>query len=273
MHRYSAKIARLLTLLWINALFAFDDSLGIEQSALLDSIISTFRIEYCCGASLKTCLNEKNGCLIAVHLHDFSRWLVQKNINRVKIMEQLEKRYEGFTSTEQHAIDTSQTTWAGSLDAPVRIVAYVSSSCNFCKHIVGILYDSVTTHSLSGKIKLMAIPFGTGIGDIALFAANSQGKFWPLFNLMRNNKKRYKEADILKMAAEAGIEGRNMKKHLEKPEFHQMVSDARKEGAGNGVETTPTFFINEKRYSSYKDPEWIIDAAKFELHRIDANKE
>ena len=35
---------------------------------------------------------------------------------------------------------------------------------------------------------------------------------------------------------------------------------------------TPTFFINEKRYSSYKDPQWVIDAALFEIEKGSLNK-
>jgi len=200
-------------------------------------------------------------------LYNFSLWLVQHENDRSKVLEQLGKRYDGYFTTAKHVIDTSNLTWAGSPAAPVRIVAYVSSSCNICKHIVGELYDSVTVGSLSGKVKLMAIPFGTGIGDIALFAANSKGKFWELFQAMRENKVRYKEEDIIKMTKDAGIAEKEMRNLLKKPEFDKLLKDARNQGSGNGVELTPTFFINEKRYSSYKDPEWIIDAALFEIEK------
>lgn len=251
-----------------NAVMALDDGLDKRQSVLLDSVISTFHIEHCCQASLKSCIkNKKNTCPIAEHLYEFSLWLVQHDNDRSKILEQLEKRYTGFITTKQHVIDTLQLQWAGSPAALVRITAYISSTCNLCKYIVGEILDSITDGTLSGKVKLMVIPFGTGIGDIALFAANSEGKFWELFKAMRENKARYKEDDVIRMGKGAGIAEKRLRNLLKKPEFRKMLMNARAEGSKNGVKVTPTFFINEKRYSSYKDPEWIIDAALFEFEK------
>jgi hypothetical protein len=41
-----------------------------------------------------------------------------------------------------------------------------------------------------------------------------------------------------------------------------------REGVKNGVTVTPTVFINSKRYRSYKDPRWIVDAALFEYESL-----
>lgn len=257
-----------LLLATIYPALASDAKLDATQTALLDSVISTFHVEKCCGSSLKACLSKKEICPVAKHLYEFSIRIVQQDSDYDKIAEQLKKRYMGFVATSRHNIDTSHLQWAGSPDAPVRIAAYVSSTCNLCKHIVGALHDSVTVGSLKGKAKLMAIPFGKGIGDVALFAANSKGKFWQLFLEMKKSKIRYREDDVIKMAKEAGISEKEMKSLLKKPEFRQMVTKARAEGSENGVEVTPTFFINEKRYRSYKDPEWVVDAALFESEAL-----
>ncbi len=244
---------------------ASDAQPDIKRSPLVDSAISSFHIKECCNSSLISCLDKKEPCLIATHLYEFTKWLVEHDADYNKIIDQLDKRYTGFVDTTRHSIDTSRLQWAGSPEAPVRISAYVSSTCNLCKHIVGTLYDSVTTGSLKGKARLMAIPFSTGIGDMALFAANSKGRFWQLFLEMRKNKIIYKEDDIIRMAKDAGIAEGEMKNLLKKPIFKQMMKDARDEGIGNSVQFTPKFFINEKEYSSYKDPEWVIDAVLFEL--------
>ena len=247
------------------------DGLTTNQHALLDSVISTFHIEHCCGTSLKACVGE-NTCSIANRMHAFSLWLIEQDYGYSKIMEQMEKRYAGFMATKRHDITTANLPWAGSSAAPVRITAYISSTCNLCKHIVGALYDSITEGSLMGKAKLMAIPFGSGIGDVALYAAHSEGKFWQLFEAMRERKIRYKEDDIISMALGIGIQEKTIRNLLKRGEFQQMVARARADGTRNDVEVTPTFFINEKRYSSFKDPLWVIDAALAEYEMVDKSE-
>jgi protein-disulfide isomerase len=44
----------------------------------------------------------------------------------------------------------------------------------------------------------------------------------------------------------------------------QTIASFRKEGERVGVTVTPTFFIGGKRYRSYKDPQWVVDAALYE---------
>lgn len=270
MYRYSSNLW-LHLLFSVLPLFAADNDLNPQQSALLDSVVSSFKIEHCCGTSLKSCLN-KSTCPIVSRLYDFSLWLVQRESDRTKILEQLEKRYEGFVTNEKHVIDTSFLAWAGSPSSPVRIVSYISSGCNMCKRIVGELYDSVTVGSLSGKAKLLAIPIGTGPGDLALLIANSKGKFWELFQKFRENKLRYSDEDVVKMAEETGISGKEMRYLLKNQGFKNLLSAARNQSTAKEVKVTPTFFINEKRYSSYKDPQWVIDAALFEIEKGSLNK-
>jgi protein-disulfide isomerase len=46
--------------------------------------------------------------------------------------------------------------------------------------------------------------------------------------------------------------------------IRQRLEAFRKEGEINEVTVTPTFFINGKRYRSFKDPQWVVDAALYE---------
>lgn len=241
------------------------DGLSASQSARLDSVVDNYHVEHCCGASLGECLSlKRDQCPIADHLYAFSSWLVEIESEPEKIGEQLDKRYGGFVDDETFAIDTSTLEWAGDTTAPVAIVAYVSSTCNLCKHIVGALRDSVTTGSLRGKAKLMAKPFGAGVGDIGLLAANTQRKYWELFEAMEQDKSRYKESTVIRMAESIGIDPKAFQAMLHDPAVREAVDESREEGVRNGVEVTPTFFINSRRYRSYKDPRWVVDAAHYE---------
>ena len=168
---------------------------------------------------------------------------------------------------KKKVIDTTSLQLAGNPKSPVTIVAYISSTCNLCKHIVSLLYESVNTGTLKGKAKLMAKPFGTGIGDIAFFVANDDGKFWELLMKMKDVKTRYKENDIIQMLENIGIDSNRSIKLLKYKKFKELLTASRTEGVKNGVKVTPTFFINHKRYSSYKEPQWVIDAALYEYEK------
>lgn len=240
------------------------DSAVVNKDQVLDSVISKFHVEHCCHATLKTCLKKTDTCLIAKHLYWFAELAINKSYSYSKIMSQLEDRYKGFTTSKRYNIDTTIMQWAGSPRAPIRVVAYILPTCGMCKKVVGELHDSVTLGSLAGKVKLMAIPFGTGIGNVALFVANHEGRFWQMFQAMRERPGRYTEQDLTNLAIEAGIQEKTFQTLMTQENFRQMTANAKKEGVKNGVSVVPTIFINEKRYSSYKDPEILIDALEYE---------
>ena len=96
----------LLSIFFCNSAMASDDTLTARQAFIADSIISSFEVEYCCGTSLKNCINKKDVCPIANHLYNFILWLVQYDNDRSKIYDQLEKRYSGFIANKKYAIDT-----------------------------------------------------------------------------------------------------------------------------------------------------------------------
>jgi protein-disulfide isomerase len=43
-----------------------------------------------------------------------------------------------------------------------------------------------------------------------------------------------------------------------------IIEHDSEEAVRNGVTIAPTLFINGKRYHSYKDPQWVVDAALWE---------
>ena len=150
------------------------------------------------------------------------------------------------------------------------ITAYISANCPLCKRVVSALYDSITTDTLlSGKFALVAKPIGTSIGNVALLAAGKEGRFWDYFRTLANDHSVLKEeADILRVAQKAGITSATFQKNLSSSTLSKRLSAYHAESVRNEVKYTPTFFINNKRYSSYKDPRWVIDAALFEYDRV-----
>ncbi|MFW5960226.1 MAG: DsbA family protein, partial [Chitinivibrionales bacterium] len=70
-------------------------------------------------------------------------------------------------------------------------------------------------------------------------------------------------------AGSIGISKRYFETLIESSGVKDLLDSSSAEARRNRVKVTPTFFINGKRYRSYKDPEWVVDAALFEYKQLE----
>lgn len=267
-----ASIAILFTILTGFLVTPAAGTLTKVQRTLRDSLLEVYPLEYCCGTTLGKCLETKKKCSIAHRLETFLTWLVgtDPDPDPVKVLEQLDLRYNGFTTGERITFDTSHCQVTGPRDAPIVLMVYVSALCPSCKRYVGDLRNAILADTLlHGRVAIIPKPSGGGIGNIALVAAAQEGRFWELFFAYRHVHSIFKDtSDIIPIAAKAGILTERFIKLLSAPATRQLLEKNRKEGKRNEVNYLPGYFINGKPYSSYTDTRWIIDALHFELEQI-----
>ena len=242
------------------------------QLHLRDSLMKEYRPAGCNGATLNDCAASGKSGVIPGHMEIFLTWLVvtDPDPDPVKVVEQLDLRYAGFTDTQRVLIDTAKAPLTGNPKATVLVSVYMSSYCPHCKKMVNELHDSIAANPvLNSGIALVAKPIGGGIANIALLAAAEEGKFWDLFAVYKYNYSVLKkEADILPLAAKAGITSERFRQLLSDPAIRKRLAANTSESVKNGVKYMPGFFINNKRYSSYKKVRWILDAAMVEYERL-----
>lgn len=252
---------------------AVDNDLSPEQMKWVDSLMGTYHIEYCCDTTANECIEKKPKCTIAPHLYEFASWMTGINAPPKNIIEQLNTRYEGFTTTKTADIDTSSLPSAGNPKAPVVIFVYASANCPTCKKTVGQLYHEVRFGQLDGKARLLVKPNGGGIGNIALYAAAAEGTFWKLFTALKKKHGTIKEeSELLHFADSIGIATDGFKKRLKDPATKKLLAASREEAEVNEVKYIPEFYINGKRYRSSEYPYWVVDAALFEYEKLKKRK-
>lgn len=242
----------------------FDSISTNSQIILLDSVINNFHIEKCCHSSLGKCLNAKSPCSIAPRFYNFGCWLIIRENSYNKIMLQLNKRYSSFFGPDTFHIDAPFLPPAGDTSAPIIITAYISASCPLCKKVCIPLYRAVTEGPIAGKAVLYLKPVLTDIGGMALMAAKELGGFWNYYLSLEKEKRRLNEKIILSKAKKVGLNKKQFKKLLDDEKLNAELVKSRNEALTNGVDITPTLFINNRRYRSYKDPQWVIDAVEYE---------
>lgn len=240
---------------------SYSDSLSPDIHAHLDSICAHFRITPCCSTTIKSCIEQRPGCSLAPQLKNFAAWMLLRGNDDATVIYAMHRRTISLTPAQTFLIDTTMLPWAGNPAAPVTLVVYVSASCNLCKQVVAALYDSVTTGSLKNRAKLMAKPFGTGVGNLALFAAAKENHFWDFFLAVSRITNRIDRDTVIALAKRTGIATTKFTKLLNDPKLRYALQASKAEGTRNTVTVTPTIFINNQRYHSYKDPQWVVDGA------------
>ncbi|MFW5813549.1 MAG: DsbA family protein, partial [Fibrobacterota bacterium] len=262
--RWPFSINRCVVLLTVllHATIGFTQAKGSQ--AFLDSLHGSFYVSECCSSTLSECIKEKPDCSMAKRLVAFTSWM--KDLSRSTdemIAEALEDRYLTFTSDSTFAIDTAGWPVAGDEDAPVTITEYYAAGCPMCKVTYKELFHAVTDGPLKGKAKLLAKPLTTIIGDQALEAAHSLGRFTDFMLILERQRGRPTKKMMLDLADSLGVNRKKFEKLMESKAVKKRLQKSRREARGNGVKVTPTFFIQNRRYRSHKATLWMIDAAEY----------
>jgi protein-disulfide isomerase len=93
-------------------------------------------------------------------------------------------------------------------------------------------------------------------------AANQQGKFWEMHDLIFANQRALNYDQYVQYASQLGLDVEKFKKDFISPVVKNRVDGDSKEAAGLGVSGTPGFFLNGKFFSgakSYESFKQMID--------------
>ena len=247
----------------------YSDSITSDsQLILLDSVITNYRIVKCCNSTIETCIKTKPDCSIASRFYNFACWVIMRENSYDKVTLQLNKRHNSFFGPDTFTIAPSYIPPAGDSAAPIVITAYISASCNLCKKVCIPLHMAVTEGPIKGVARLQLKVATSHTGDMALLAAAKMGKFWEFFLSLEKVKTRLNQEFLLKNAEKLGLNRRTFENFLYDKTIRAELKTMQKEALSNGVEISPTLFINNRRYRSYKNPQWIIDMVEYEYEQI-----
>ena len=150
---------------------------------------------------------------------------------------------------------------AGPADAPVTLVEYGDFECEFCGRAYPIL-ESVRK-SLGARLRFVyrhfplreAHPHAEHAAEASESAAKLGGSesFWAMHKQLFENQDALEDDDLIRYAAEIGLDGRAVDEALASGTFEPRVRADFRSGVRSGVNGTPTFFVNEERY----DGSWV----------------
>jgi protein-disulfide isomerase len=136
----------------------------------------------------------------------------------------------------------------GDASAPVIIVAFSDFQCPYCSRVLPTL-DQLDK-DYPGKIRLYfrhnPLPFhqDAALAAQAAVAAEKQGKFWKMHDVLFANQQKIKKDDLLRYAQEIGLDMTKFSADLESAETKQRVDRDLELAKNLGIQGTPNFLIN-----------------------------
>ncbi|OJF98732.1 DsbA family protein [Pararhizobium antarcticum] len=147
----------------------------------------------------------------------------------------------------------------GEANAPVTIVEYMSMTCPHCAAFHNNTFDAIKTKYVdSGKVRFVVreFPFDPRAAAAFMLARCApEGQYFPMVSMMMKQQEQWAAAPngreaLLQMSKLAGFTQESFETCLTNQKLLDDVNATMQKGAKDyGVASTPTFFVNGKKYS------------------------
>lgn len=141
----------------------------------------------------------------------------------------------------------------GPRNAPVQVVAYGDYQCPFCGKASLVLnaVERTFTDQLAFVFRHFPLSNSTpfaGLAAVAAEAAGRQGRFWLMHNMIFQYQDQLNAETLFVFAEELELNMSIFKKDIKDNDLLEKVAADREGGVRSGVDATPSFFINGRKY-------------------------
>jgi protein-disulfide isomerase len=251
------------------------DALSGAQSRLAERLLASEYVYDCCDETIARCLDARPTCALAVRLAENVCRRIAQGQDEARIRRALSRRARSMVGGGTLAeVDLSGAPMVGSPDAPVTVVVYACARCPYCSRLVPALYRAVTAGPLRADTRLAFRTFpirghehSTEAG-LAFAAAAEMGKFWEFLLYAYGHFQTFSVEAQPNWAAAVGLDPAAFSARMADPATREALVVSKKEGLVNGVEETPTLFIDGRRWVGDLEVEEVIDAVEEEAARV-----
>jgi len=153
----------------------------------------------------------------------------------------------------------------GSIDSPFKLVEYGDYQCPYCADAHEVVKE--IQERLGNRLcfvfrnfPLVEIhPFAEHAAEAAESAAG-QGRFWEMHDTLFENQNALTDEDLAEYAMELGLDARRLVADVRKGAHAERIKKDLASGEQNGVNGTPTFFVNGQLFAGEPTPEELTAA-------------
>jgi protein-disulfide isomerase len=155
----------------------------------------------------------------------------------------------------------------GPVDAPSMLVEYGDYECPYCgeaypmvkaiqEHLGDRLCFAFRNFPLSN-----AHPHAQHAAEAAE-AAGDQGRFWEMHDVLYENQQALEDQDLAQYAADLGLDADRLMADVLAGKHTARIREDFRSGARDGVNGTPTFFVNGIRFDGMPEVDSLLAALK-----------
>ncbi len=174
-------------------------------------------------------------------------------------------------STQLKTAVSNQDHIQGSSNAPLELVEYGDYQCSYCGEAYPILKAVQQTLGDDLKLVFRNFPLPEVHPDAenaakAAEAAALQNKFWEMHDMLYENQQQLDEEHLVSFAKKLGLDVNQFKSDMQKSAVSGKIENDFESGVRSGVNGTPSFFVNGKKYDgNWQDEEEFTQYLKSQL--------
>lgn len=200
----------------------------------------------------------KLGILSAAVLASLLAWLVFGLIARLSPA----RRTRALLGTAETLIDLAvpvdpdRDHIRGPADAQVTLVEYGDFECPYCGRaepvVRALLANFGDLRYVWRHLPLSDVHPNAAISAEAAEAADRQGAFWPMHDLLLQHQQELRPVHLMRYAADLGLDVDRFREDLRRHAGADRIADDIDSAGSSGVAGTPTFFVNgHRQYGAY----------------------
>jgi protein-disulfide isomerase len=163
-------------------------------------------------------------------------------------------------------VDPDRDHLRGPLDAPVTLVEYGDFECPYCGRaeppVRELLAGSGDVRYVWRHLPLTDVHPHAQLAAEAAEAADRQGAFWPMHDLLLAHQDALKPKDLVRYAEQLGLDTDRFTDDLRRHTGAWRIAEDTESAAASGVVGTPTFFVNGRRHHGSYDLDSLTEAVR-----------
>ena len=209
-----------------------------------------------CGMKVAECVNRDPNCTYAKTLVAIAIKGVQDGKSLVeisKLMDASPKAHRPKLLEDPVKIPVNGSPERGPKDARITLVEFSDFECPYCSlaapEVISILAAYPKDIRLIYKQFPLPMHPHAPLAAAASLAANEQGKFWQMHDVLFKNFRHLSREKILELAQGLGLNMDKFTADLDSPKFQAVIKKDVADGEAAGVYGTPSLFIDGKHYN------------------------
>ena len=231
-----------------------------------------------CGEAftLDVCILEKRGCELCLPAAQTVAKLVSQGEYKGDIRVWLDHRF--FENDAQKTIAIGDSPSTGPVKAPLQIIEFADFECPACGRAAPALHRLLSDGGeLANKVRLVFkhMPLKAHAhaeqAARASWAAQQQGKFWPMHALLFAHQDALELSDLEGYAKTLGLDVKRFRADLESKKAKDRVAQDYALGESVDLTGTPTLFINRRKLALIGPDEFGVQLERWlrlELMRV-----